>query len=63
MDFTITGMWEEMGFIAKAVVIILGVMSVYGVGVSIERLIVFLKAKGQSRTYALLIQDLHPEIH
>jgi len=58
MDFTIPHMWAAMGFIAKAVVIILGIMSVYVVAVSVERLIVFVKAKQQSRTYAMLIQDL-----
>jgi biopolymer transport protein ExbB/TolQ len=58
MEFTIPHMWAAMGFIAKAVVIILGIMSVFVVAVSVERLIVFVKAKQQSRTYAMLIQDL-----
>lgn len=58
MEFTISHMWAQMGFIAKAVVTILGVMSVFVVAISIERLIVFTKAKGQSRAYALLIKDL-----
>jgi biopolymer transport protein ExbB len=58
MEFTIPEMWARMGFIAKGVVSILGVMSIYVVAVSIERLIVFLKAKAQSRAYAMLIQDL-----
>jgi len=58
MEFTILGMWHEAGFIAKAVIVILGVMSVFCVGVAVERLIVFLKAKSQSMKYALLIQDL-----
>jgi biopolymer transport protein ExbB/TolQ len=58
MDFTLTHMWEQMGFIAKAVVIILGIMSVFVLGVSVERMIVFTKAKSQSRRYAMLIRDL-----
>jgi biopolymer transport protein ExbB/TolQ len=58
MDFTIPQMWASMGFIAKAVVVILGVMSVFVVAVSVERLIVFVKAKQQSRIYAMLIQEL-----
>jgi biopolymer transport protein ExbB len=58
MEFTIPEMWAKMGFIAKSVVVILGIMSVYVVAISIERLIVFLKAKAQSRSYAMLIQDL-----
>ncbi len=58
MDFTLIGMWHEMGFIARAVVVILGIMSVYVVAISIERSVVFMKAKAQSRSYAMLIQDL-----
>jgi len=58
MEFTILGMWESAGVIAKTVLIILGIMSVFCIGVAVERLIVFLKAKSQSVKYALLIQDL-----
>jgi biopolymer transport protein ExbB/TolQ len=58
MEFTIPQMWAHMGVIAKTVVIILGIMSIYVVAVSIERLIVYLKARQQSRSYALLIKDL-----
>jgi len=58
MEFTIPEMWAKMGFIAKSVVVILGIMSVYVVAVSIERIIVFMKAKAQSRSYAMLIEDL-----
>jgi biopolymer transport protein ExbB len=58
MEFTIPQMWAKMGFIAKGVVIILGVMSVFVVAIAIERLIVFMKARKQSREYALMLQDL-----
>jgi biopolymer transport protein ExbB/TolQ len=58
MDFTIPQMWASMGFIAKAVVIILGIMSIYTIAVSAERLIVYFRAKSQSRAYAQLIQNL-----
>ena len=58
MDFTIPQMWASMGAIAKAVVIILGIMSIYVIAISAERLIVYLRARGQSRAYALLIRDL-----
>lgn len=58
MEFTIPQMWAAMGFIAKTVVVILGVMSIFVVAVSAERLIVFMKARRQSRTYAMLIQGL-----
>lgn len=58
MEFTIVGMWEEAGFIARAVIIILGVQFIFCIGVAIERLIVFIKARQQSVKYALLIQNL-----
>jgi biopolymer transport protein ExbB/TolQ len=58
MEFTIPQMWAHMGVIAKTVVVILGIQSIYVVAVSIERLIVYVKARKQSRSYALLIKEL-----
>ena len=58
MDFTIPQMWAAMGMIAKTVVVILGIMSIYTIAVSAERLIVYLRANSQSKAYALLIKDL-----
>ncbi len=53
MEFTIPHMWAAMGAIAKTVVIILGIQSLMVVGVSFERLLVFMRAKKQSREFAL----------
>ncbi len=58
MDFTIPQMWAAMGLIAKSVVVILGVMSIYTIAVAAERLIVYFRARSQSRAYALLIEKL-----
>jgi biopolymer transport protein ExbB/TolQ len=58
MDFTIMQMWSSMGVVAKTVVAILFLMSVFVVWVSTERWYVFVKAKSHSRNYALRIQDL-----
>ncbi len=58
MEFTIAEMWMKSGAIAKTVVVILGIMAVWVVGVAIERLVVYLRATRQSRAYAILIQDL-----
>ncbi len=58
MDFTLTQMWAQMGVIAKLVVIILGLMSIYVIAVAAERTIVFARAKGQSRRYASAIRGL-----
>ncbi|NMB75416.1 MAG: hypothetical protein GYA21_09855 [Myxococcales bacterium] len=58
MEFTIAEMWMKSGAIAKTVVVILGIMAVWVVGVAIERLVVYLRATRQSRAYALMIQDM-----
>lgn len=45
-------MWEQMGFIAKAVAFILVFMSMWSFGVAIERYYTFSQAKKQSKLYA-----------
>jgi biopolymer transport protein ExbB/biopolymer transport protein TolQ len=45
-------MWAQMGWLARAVVIILFVMSVYSIGVMIDRLLAYSAAKKQSRLFA-----------
>jgi biopolymer transport protein ExbB/TolQ len=44
--------WNSMSWIARGVVIVLGVLSIYSITVMIERLITFGKAKKQSLIYA-----------
>lgn len=44
--------WNSMGWLARSVVIILGILSVYSITVMIERLIMFGKAKKQSLIFA-----------
>lgn len=56
--FTLTGMWEQMGIIAKVVVIILALMSVYSLGFAIERLWRFHKARKESLEVALGVTPL-----
>ena len=43
MDFSLLGLWNQMGVVAKLVVIILLVMSMLAIGVSIERLLTLSK--------------------
>jgi biopolymer transport protein ExbB/biopolymer transport protein TolQ len=45
-------MWNQMGFIAKAIGWILFIMSMISFGVFVERLYTFLQARKQSRLYA-----------
>jgi biopolymer transport protein ExbB len=45
-------LWRQMGFLAKAVVVILFVQSAWSIGVMIDRWIAFNAARKQSRTFA-----------
>jgi biopolymer transport protein ExbB/biopolymer transport protein TolQ len=45
-------MWNQMGFVAKAVAFILFFMSMWSVGVAVERIFTFTQAKSQSKLYA-----------
>src|SRR5688572_4260886 len=56
--FSMMGMWEQMGWIAKGVVIILAAMSIYSLGFAIERLWKFHKAKQESLRVALGVTPL-----
>ncbi len=56
--FTIAGMWGQMGYVAKGVVFILLLMSIWSVGYALERFWRFGKAKSQSLKVALGITPL-----
>ena len=62
MDFTLVGLWHEMGFTARAVVVVLIVMSLYSLGIAGERLLTFMRGRKLSRLYiqtlAPLVEDL-----
>src|SRR3977135_4729755 len=45
-------MWQSMGVIAKGVAFILFFMSMWSVGVAVERIFTFTQAKTQSKLYA-----------
>ena len=45
-------MWEQMGWLARAVVIVLFIMSAWSIGVMIDRCIAFNAARKQSRAFA-----------
>ena len=45
-------MWEQMGWLARIVVIILFLMSAWSIGVMIDRLIAYNGARNQSRAFA-----------
>lgn len=52
VGFDAITMWEQMGFLAKAVVVALFVMSAWSIGVMIDRLMAYNAAKTQSRQFA-----------
>jgi biopolymer transport protein ExbB/biopolymer transport protein TolQ len=52
MEFGLVSMWESMGWTARGVVIVLAIMSVYSLGVMIERYLTFSAAKKQSLKFA-----------
>jgi biopolymer transport protein ExbB len=59
--FTLSGMWEQMGLIAKGVVVILLIMSIWSLGYAIDRLIKFHKARKQSLLVAQNVTSLMKE--
>ena len=52
VSFDPRSMWNQMGWLARAVVIILFVMSAWSIGVMIDRLIAYNAARAQSRQFA-----------
>ena len=58
MDFSLFHMWQQMGVVAKTVVAILLVMSIYAIGMVVERWFTFRKGRAQSMGYVGAIQAL-----
>jgi len=52
VGFDLVSMWHQMGWLAKAVAIILFVMSGWSIGVMIDRAMAFSAARSQSRAFA-----------
>lgn len=52
VGFDMVSMWNQMGFAARAVVVLLFLMSAWSIGVMIDRYMAFSAANKQSRLYA-----------
>jgi biopolymer transport protein ExbB len=52
VSFDLISMWNQMGWLAKAVVIALFVMSAWSIGVMIDRMMAYNAARTQSRQFA-----------
>ncbi|HEY4640373.1 MAG TPA: MotA/TolQ/ExbB proton channel family protein [Thermoanaerobaculia bacterium] len=48
MDMSLLGLWNSMGMLAKGVVVLMAIMSIYSIWVMVERYITFNRAKNQS---------------
>jgi biopolymer transport protein ExbB/TolQ len=46
------GIWQQMGYVAKAVAFVLFFMSMWSIGVAVERIYTFIQARSQSKLYA-----------
>jgi biopolymer transport protein ExbB/biopolymer transport protein TolQ len=51
-ELDLVHMWNEMGWVAKAIAVILVIMSMISFGVAIERIYTFSQARKQSKLYA-----------
>ncbi|HVZ85514.1 MAG TPA: MotA/TolQ/ExbB proton channel family protein [Polyangia bacterium] len=58
MDFTLVGLWQEMGFTARAVVVVLVGMSLYALAIAGDRLLTFRRGRRQSRGYVEALAPL-----
>jgi biopolymer transport protein ExbB/biopolymer transport protein TolQ len=52
VGWDVRSLWVQMGWMAKAVVIVMFLMSAYSIGVMIDRLLAFSAARKQSRLFA-----------
>jgi biopolymer transport protein ExbB len=52
LNFDVRGMWENMGWMARIVVIVLFFMSAWSIGVMIDRALAYNNARKQSRQFA-----------
>jgi len=58
MDFSLLHMWQQMGLVAKVVVVMLSLMSVYSIAVAVERWFCFRKGRVRSLGYIAEVQKM-----
>ena len=58
MDFSLLGLWGQMGAVAKTVVVILLGMSMYAIGIALERFLTYRRAWQRSVGYVAALQPL-----
>jgi biopolymer transport protein ExbB len=55
VSFDLRAVWNQSGPMAKGVIVVLGIMSAWSIGVFIDRVLAFSAAKKQSREFAPLV--------
>jgi len=58
MNFTVMGLWSEMGIVARAVVIVLMAMSMYSLAIAVERVLTFRRARLASSEFVKVLAGL-----
>lgn len=56
MDFSLLGLWNQMGMVARIVVLILLAMSAYSIAIALERFITFRKGRERSLGFVAAFQ-------
>lgn len=58
MDFSLLGLWNQMGFVARAVVVLLIAMSMYAIGIGLERFITYRRSRLRSIGFLRALEPL-----
>jgi len=58
MDFSLLGLWHQMGSVARGVVILLIAMSMYALGIGLERFITFRRGRARSIAFIAALEPL-----
>ncbi len=56
MDFSLLGLWNQMGMVARIVVLILLAMSAYSIAIALERFITFRRSRERSIGFVAALQ-------
>jgi len=58
MDFSLLGLWNQMGVVARGVVLILLGMSAYAIAIALERFVTFRKGRQRSLDFVAALQPM-----
>src|SRR5881394_267395 len=56
MDFSLLGLWNQMGLVARVVVLILLAMSAYSIAIALERFVTFRRSRARSLGFVAALQ-------